>query len=46
MAYGKGVEKVKFRVGDRVVDVYERIIDPRASWNYAGGTGNATPMGP
>lgn len=44
--YGKRTERVRFRVGGRLVDVYERRLDPSASWDYTGGTGNATPIGP
>ncbi|MDM7275467.1 MAG: molybdopterin-dependent oxidoreductase [Thermoprotei archaeon] len=45
-AYGKDVEKVKFRVDSEIVNVYERRLDPDTSWDYSGGTGSATPVGP
>jgi formate dehydrogenase major subunit len=44
--YGKTSERVKFRVGGRIIDLYERQLDPSSSWDYTGGTGNATPIGP
>ena len=45
-AYGKKLERVKLRAGERVIDLYVRRLDPSASWDYTGGVGNATPIGP
>lgn len=44
--YGKTSEKVVFRKGDRLVELYTRNLDYRRSWDYSGGTGAATPIGP
>jgi formate dehydrogenase major subunit len=44
--YGKDSERVVFRKSGRLVEVYRRPLEYRASWDYSGGVGASTPTGP
>ncbi|HIQ29375.1 MAG TPA: formate dehydrogenase [Candidatus Caldiarchaeum subterraneum] len=43
---GKKVEKVRFVKRGKVLEIYDRALDPDASWNYRGGDGAAFPVSP
>ena len=43
--YGKGSEKVAFRKGDKLVELYSRPLEYRRSWDYSGGRGASAPVG-
>ncbi|MFN4046105.1 MAG: molybdopterin oxidoreductase family protein, partial [Acidilobaceae archaeon] len=43
--YGKKSEKIVVRRGGGLVELYERPVDPMASWDYRGGTGASKPVG-
>ncbi|MEM4970260.1 MAG: molybdopterin-dependent oxidoreductase, partial [Sulfolobales archaeon] len=42
---GINLEKVIFRRSDMFLEVYNRHIEPDASWDYSGGFGASTPVG-
>jgi len=43
---GKRKEKIAIRRGGQVFELYYREVAPEKSWDYSGGTGAATPVGP
>jgi formate dehydrogenase major subunit len=43
--YGKGSEKVAFRKGDKLVELYGRPLEYKRSWDYSGGRGASAPVG-
>jgi formate dehydrogenase major subunit len=43
--YGKGSEKVAFRKGDKLVELYSRPLEYKRSWDYSGGRGASAPVG-
>lgn len=46
MVAGKRSEKIIIRKGEKLYELYERPIKPMDSWDYRGGSGASTPIGP